>query len=58
MINKDNLVAITKAEIVSSLPNNVKFSDLELELISNKVIRRIITEVNNNTFDRFIKGKE
>ena len=58
MINKDNLVAITKSEIVKNLPNNVRFSDWELELISNKVIKRIITEVNNNTFDTFIKGME
>jgi hypothetical protein len=58
MINKDNLVAITKAEIVKNLPNNVRFSDWELELISNKVIKRIITEVNDNTFDTFVKGKE
>ena len=53
-----NLVAITKAEIVKNLPNNVRFNDSELELISNKVIKRIITEVNNNTSNIFIKGKE
>ena len=58
MINKDNLVAITKSEIVKNLPNNVRFSDWELELISNKVIKRIITEVNRNTFDTFINGKK
>ena len=58
MINKDNLVSITKSEIVKNLPNNVRFSDWELELISNKVIKRIITEVNRNTFDTFIKGKK
>ena len=53
-----NLVAITKAEIVKNLPNNVRFNDSELEKISNKVIKRIITEVNNNTSNIFIKGKE
>ena len=47
-----------KSEIVINLPNNVRFSDWELELISNKVFKRIITEVNRNTFDTFIKGKK
>ena len=55
-MNKDNLIAITKAEIVKNLPNGVRFTDWELELLSNKVIKRIITEVNNNTFDTFVKG--
>ncbi len=56
MINKDNLVAMTKAEIVKNLPNNIRFSDWELELISNKVIKKIIVEINDNTFDTFVKG--
>tara|TARA_X000000368_G_scaffold366138_1_gene312761 strand:- start:438 stop:608 length:171 start_codon:yes stop_codon:yes gene_type:complete len=56
MTDKNNLIAITKAEIVKNLPNNIGFSDWELDLISNKVIKRIITEVNDNTFDTFVKG--
>ena len=56
MIDKNNLIAITNAEIVKNLPNNIVFSEWELDLISEKVIKKIIQEVNKNTFDIFIKG--
>ena len=56
MINKNNLIAITNAEIVKNLPSNIVFSEWELNLISEKVIKKIIQEVNENTFDTFVKG--
>jgi len=56
MINKNNLIAITNAEIVKNLPSNIFLSEWELNLISEKVIKKIIQEVNVNTFDIFVKG--
>jgi|TARA_R100001463_G_C3478206_1_gene216649 hypothetical protein len=56
MIDKNNLIAITNAEIVKNLPSNIVFSEWELNLISEKVIKKIIQEVNQNTFDIFVKG--
>ena len=56
MIDKNNLIAITNAEIVKNLPGNIVFSEWELNLISEKVIKRIIQEINQNTFDIFVKG--
>tara|TARA_R100000781_G_C4051434_1_gene117727 strand:+ start:608 stop:832 length:225 start_codon:yes stop_codon:yes gene_type:complete len=56
MIDKNNLIAITNAEIVKNLPSNIVFSEWELNLISEKVIKKIIQEVNQNTFDTFVKG--
>jgi len=57
MIDKNNLIAITNTEIVKNLPSNIVFSEWELNLISEKVIKKIIQEVNQNTFDIFVKGK-
>jgi len=57
MINKNNLIAITNAEIVKNLPSNIFLSEWELNLISEKVIKKIIQEVNQNTFDIFVKGE-
>jgi len=58
MINKNNLIAITNTEIVKNLPSNIVFSEWELNLISEKVIKKIIQEVNQNTFDIFVKGNK
>ena len=58
MINKNNLIAITNTEIVKNLPSNIFISKWELNLISEKVIKKIIQEVNENTFDIFVKGNK
>lgn len=57
MLNKNNLIAITNAEIVENLPNNIVFSTWELNIISEKVIEKIIKEIQKNTFDVFVRGK-
>jgi hypothetical protein len=56
MIDKNNLIAITNTEIVKNLPSNIVFSEWELDLISENVIKRIIQEINKNTFEIFVKG--
>jgi len=57
VLNKNNLIAITNAEIVENLPNNIVFSTWELNIISEKVIEKIIKEIQKNTFDVFVRGK-
>ena len=58
MINKENLVAITGSVIAKELPDNIMLSIWEMERLSEAVIKTIITEVNKNTFDNFVKGKK
>ena len=58
MINKNNLIAITNSVIAKELPNNVTLGRWELERLSEAVIKTIIVQVNQNTFDNFVKGNK
>lgn len=58
MLDKNNLIAITNSVIAKELPHNVRLTEWELTLISEKVTKKIIQEINKNTFNIFVKGNK
>jgi hypothetical protein len=54
-ISKQNLIAITNKVIYDELPNSVRLTKWELELVSVKAVEKITEELAKQLVSQFVK---